>query len=341
MNHSPDPQFACEQPPRSGSPRPRRLTSRQRFRPTQSHSFEPDGLTGSSERVACRSSFWAAFPAGRCAGAGLTARSVPISRPRLTAEGRRQGQRRVPSRRKCCQHCCQAGKTTTVTWRQAWNIRPEDNGHTLDNPGLSHGDRTGDLHAARTVGRHPTLHDGRMGSRQFSMAWVAGNHRSRPARAGRPQTWFVACDSQWLSWTQATSYWDTAAVLFALANEAVPGLPAYTAPACPLPLNGEPGAVAEEPGVAGLSGPHVLVGAPGWPVVGLTVAHADAGAATSKPAEQASTRTYFRICSSRAGLSGLSLAAGGIHRSHYRLLVHVIRLPPVHGSRIPRSPRRQ
>src|SRR5262249_58588809 len=83
------------------------------------------------------------------------------------------------------------------------------------------------------------------------------------------------------------------------------------APACPLPLNGEPLAVADEPGVTGLSGPHVLVGAPGWPVAGLTVAHADAGAATSKPAEHASTRTYFRICSSRAGLSGLFFAAGG------------------------------
>ena len=32
--------------------------------------------------------------------------------------------------------------------------------------------------------------------------------------------------------------------------------------------------MAELPGVTGLSGPQVLVGAPGWPVVGVTVAKA-------------------------------------------------------------------
>jgi hypothetical protein len=84
-------------------------------------------------------------------------------------------------------------------------------------------------------------------------------------------------------------------VLFAWANDAVSGLPAYTAPAWPLALNGEPGAAAEAPGVAGLSGPQVFVGAPGWPVVGLTVAHADAGAATSRPMEHAAASRYFRI----------------------------------------------
>src|SRR5260370_1374087 len=76
---------------------------------------------------------------------------------------------------------------------------------------------------------------------------------------------------------QATSYCETAAVLFAWVRDAVPGLPAYTNPAWPLALNGEPGALAEEPGVTGLDGPHVLVGAPRWPVVGVWMAHAEAG----------------------------------------------------------------
>src|SRR5260370_33856227 len=39
----------------------------------------------------------------------------------------------------------------------------------------------------------------------------------------------------------------------------------------------------EAPGVIGFAGPHVLVGAPGWPVVGLTVAHAETGVAIIKP----------------------------------------------------------
>jgi len=64
-------------------------------------------------------------------------------------------------------------------------------------------------------------------------------------------------------------------VLFALANDAVPGLPAHTTPAWPLGLNGEPGAATEDPGVTGFAGPQVLVGAPGWRVVGFSTAHAD------------------------------------------------------------------
>src|ERR1700674_2013969 len=40
-------------------------------------------------------------------------------------------------------------------------------------------------------------------------------------------------------------------------------------------LNGEPGEFAELPGVTRLSGPHVLVGAPGWPVVGFCIALAE------------------------------------------------------------------
>jgi hypothetical protein len=36
-------------------------------------------------------------------------------------------------------------------------------------------------------------------------------------------------------------------------------------------LNGEPGEFAVLPGVTGLAAPHVLVGAPGWPVVGVCI----------------------------------------------------------------------
>jgi hypothetical protein len=71
-----------------------------------------------------------------------------------------------------------------------------------------------------------------------------------PRRAG-------GADAQWLSWTQAESYCETAAVLFALANDAVPGLPAYTTPAWPLGLNGEPGAVTEDPSVTGFGGVRI------------------------------------------------------------------------------------
>jgi hypothetical protein len=55
-------------------------------------------------------------------------------------------------------------------------------------------------------------------------------------------------------------------MLFALANEFVPGLPAYTVPAIPLPLKTDPGAVIVFPGTAVIPGlPHVVPGAPGWP----------------------------------------------------------------------------
>ena len=46
-------------------------------------------------------------------------------------------------------------------------------------------------------------------------------------------------------------------------------MPAYTLPAWPLVLNGEPGELADAPGVIGFAKLHVLVGAPGWPVVGV------------------------------------------------------------------------
>src|SRR5712692_5784500 len=67
--------------------------------------------------------------------------------------------------------------------------------------------------------------------------------------------------------THAVSYCDTALMVCGRdASDAVPGLPAYTLPACPARLNGEPVAEAAAPGVTLLLGPHVFVGAPGWPV---------------------------------------------------------------------------
>jgi hypothetical protein len=70
---------------------------------------------------------------------------------------------------------------------------------------------------------------------------------------------------QWfeVTWKQAMSYCETACELLAFADEAVPGLPAYTVPAVPFGLNGEPLAVAELPGVDVASAlPQVVPGAP-------------------------------------------------------------------------------
>lgn len=72
-------------------------------------------------------------------------------------------------------------------------------------------------------------------------------------------------------------------------------MPAYTFPAWPVALNGEPGALPDAPGVTGFASPHVLVGAPGWPVVGLTVAHAATGVAVIKPTEHTAASRYLRI----------------------------------------------
>src|SRR6516225_4780601 len=83
------------------------------------------------------------------------------------------------------------------------------------------------------------------------------------------------------------SYCETACVLLALADEAVPGLPAYTVPACPLGLNTEPPALTELPGVEVAPVlPQVVPGAPGWPgdPVGLGSANAIPGIATAMPA---------------------------------------------------------
>ena len=61
------------------------------------------------------------------------------------------------------------------------------------------------------------------------------------------------------------SYWEIA-VLLPLANDAVPGLPAYTVPEVPVGLNTEPAAELELPGVeVAPELPHVVPGAPGWP----------------------------------------------------------------------------
>jgi hypothetical protein len=92
------------------------------------------------------------------------------------------------------------------------------------------------------------------------------------------------------------------AVLLEWASDAVSGLPAYTTPAWPAELKGEPAAVADAPGVTGLLSPHVLAGAPGWPVVGLSMASADVAPTSMNAAKQAvptmSSRTNFVITSS-------------------------------------------
>lgn len=62
------------------------------------------------------------------------------------------------------------------------------------------------------------------------------------------------------------SYCDTAFALLEWSVEAVPGLPAYTVPACPSGSNAEPGALAEFASVwsAFPAGPpQVVPGAPG------------------------------------------------------------------------------
>src|SRR5260370_17692436 len=127
---------------------------------------------------------------------------------------------------------------------------------------------------------------------------VRHQHRRLCRNCHRPPGGPVAVDAQWLSWTQATSYCETTAVLFALANDAVPGLPAYTTPAWPLGLNGEPGAVTEDPGVTGFAGPHVLVGAPAWPVVGASTAPEASGVAVGKLAAPTRTSTNLPLSSS-------------------------------------------
>src|SRR5258708_25019790 len=73
-------------------------------------------------------------------------------------------------------------------------------------------------------------------------------HCHRPARGP------VAAGAQWLSWAQPASYCEATAVLFPLASEAVPGLPAYTTPACPLRLNRHPRAATEHPRATRVAG---------------------------------------------------------------------------------------
>jgi hypothetical protein len=117
------------------------------------------------------------------------------------------------------------------------------------------------------------------------------------------------------------SYCETTAVLFAFANDAVPGLPAYTFPAWPVGLNGEPGAVAEDPGVTGFEGPHVLAGAPGWPVVGVSSAHEASGVPINKLAAHVRTSTNLLISSS------WNLSRSGL-RPHGRLNAWAASTPP-------------
>jgi hypothetical protein len=62
-------------------------------------------------------------------------------------------------------------------------------------------------------------------------------------------------------------------------------------PDWPLGLNTEPGAETEAPGVTGLSGPQVFVGAPGCPVVGVTSAKAAAPVYAIVATQKATTIT--------------------------------------------------
>jgi hypothetical protein len=119
-------------------------------------------------------------------------------------------------------------------------------------------------------------------------------------------------------------------VLFELASDAVLGFPAYTTPAWPLGLNGEPGAAAELPGITGLAGPHVFVGAPGWPVVGVTRASAEAGAAIARPTEATSTSRYFRTISSWSPSHPVEACTCQVQADTTAKRVHARRLPAVH-----------
>lgn len=91
------------------------------------------------------------------------------------------------------------------------------------------------------------------------------------------------------------SYWETACELLACAEDAVPGFPAYTVPACPEGSNGLPPAFTALPGVIPvLALPQVVFGAPGCPgPLGLGVALAATGTARAIPAAATSASTRF------------------------------------------------
>ena len=89
------------------------------------------------------------------------------------------------------------------------------------------------------------------------------------------------------------SYWDTAWALCECVADAVPGLPAYTFPACPVGLNGAPFDEAEPPGAV-VNRWHVVFGAPGWPgPFGLVLADAATGIAMTMPAATSTAPTRF------------------------------------------------
>src|SRR6516164_4220254 len=107
-------------------------------------------------------------------------------------------------------------------------------------------------------------------------------------RTPRSAAWFSDAGG-WgygVTWKQAMSYCEIAFPLWECNAEAVPGLPAYTVPAWPLGLNGEPFAFTALPGVEVAPGlPQVVPGAPGCPgPFGLGSANAVAGIATAMPA---------------------------------------------------------
>lgn len=85
-------------------------------------------------------------------------------------------------------------------------------------------------------------------------------------------------------------------MLLACSVDAVPGLPAYTVPACPFGLNGEPFALAALPGVFGACGVPQLFPAldPCCPVVGFTVG-ASTSASAVNPVATVMTTTHAQL----------------------------------------------
>src|SRR5665811_361924 len=83
------------------------------------------------------------------------------------------------------------------------------------------------------------------------------------------------------------SYCETACLLPACSNDAVSGLPAYTVPACPLGLNGEPAAEMDLPGVKSAPGVtrHSLpADTPGCPATAIPVTLSPSTATPATPA---------------------------------------------------------
>ena len=81
------------------------------------------------------------------------------------------------------------------------------------------------------------------------------------------------------------------------ATDAVPGFPAYTLPACPALLNGDPGAEAALPGVGPLPVPPHEWPAfePFWPVVGVCWGEVVGPPGRAKAVPAAASKTQLAI----------------------------------------------